>query len=255
MALTIDDIEAETIEALIHGELPALVLDEVMTEQECDSACEAIRRLTSQSTYRWATDLTVVGTSVGEAHESPEAEERYFNQAAATAALLSREVFPFGSPVGRIVKRIAEVWPAGVVVPEKNGRGFLPEIARRWVSGGGANPHIDQSGTHLLGPLGIGRRLGLNVYMSMPEVGGAIEFWKRALSDEEYVRLKRPDYGLDREILGPADLTLKPKKGQAVLFRAWEPHAVEPVSGAVDRITNAAFLAVGGAGRSLAQFA
>lgn len=255
MVIDLNDIKTETIESLIYGEGRPLTLASVMTKDEREFACGKIRELTSRSTYLWSNDLKVVGTSVGEAHESPETEKRYFDEAPVTSELLAREVFPFGSPVERIVKKVAEVWPHGVVVPDKDGRAFLPEIVRRWVIGGGANPHIDQSRTHLLGPLGIGRRIGLNVYMSMPEIGGAIEFWNRSFSDEEYVSLKRPDYGLDRELLGPADLTLRPEEGQAVLFRAWEPHAVEPVGGSGDRITNAAFLAVGEGERPLARFA
>ena len=54
----------------------------------------------------------------------------------------------------------------------------------------------------------------------------------------------RHNYGLDRPHLGAPNLPLRPRKGQAVVFRAWDHHAVEPLSGEGDRITNAAFFGI-----------
>jgi hypothetical protein len=155
----------------------------------------------------------------------------------------------------RLVEELSRVWAGGSYVPKKDGRTFLPEIVRRWRTGGGAHPHIDQSRTALLSPLGLRGRIGLNVYLQMPSEGGAVEFWKRSFTDEEYLRLKRTDYGLDRSLLGEPDLRLRPKKGQAVIFRAWEPHAVEPLRGEGDRITNAAFFGIADLSTPAAVFA
>ena len=77
-------------------------------------------------------------------------------------------------------------------IPASGGRYFLSQVMRRWKLGGGAHPHIDQSNTALLAPFGIRRRFGLNVYLEMPSEGGAVEFWNRYFSDEEYTRLRQP---------------------------------------------------------------
>lgn len=63
------------------------------------------------------------------------------------------------------------------------------------------------------------------------------------------------DYGVDRSLLGQPDYKTRPGAGQTVLFRAWEPHAVEPLSGDGDRITKAAFLGFRGFDEPLLQFA
>ena len=248
-------ISRETVSALIERRITAIVLDRLLSDQECDAMAARVRPLTETSTYRWSTDLTVLGTSIGEAHESPEAEARYFELAPSTIELYRQVVFPGGSPIGKVVEQLSRVWAGGSYVPAKNGRTFLPEIVRRWRTGGGAHPHIDQCHTALLSPLGLRGRIGLNVYLQMPSEGGAVEFWERSFTDEEYVRLKRQDYGLDRSLLGAPDLRLRPDKGQAVIFRAWEPHAVEPLRGEGDRITNAAFFGIPDASAAAAVFA
>jgi hypothetical protein len=252
---TADELTLKSIRALVHREVIAIVLRDLRTPNEDLESSEAIRALSEASTYRWKSDLTVVGVSVGEAHESAEAEDRYFSEASETARLMREVIFPTGSPVSRIAEAIRAFWPAGVHVPTKNGRAFLPEIARRWVQGGGAHPHIDQSQTPLLAPLRIRYRVGVNHYVNVSSEQGATEFWDRQFTDEEYLRLKRSDYGLDRALLGEANLKLRPARGSTVLFRAWEPHAVESVAGHGDRITNAAFLGFEDFDRPLLQFA
>lgn len=244
-----------SFDALRHGEVDAIVLSDVIGRAECEQACRVVRELTANHGYLRKHGVGSVGTPVGAAHHGSAREAEYFDEAPATAALLRDRIFPFGSPIERLMQLLLLIWPAGVQIPSKDGRHFLPQIARRWVSGGGAHPHIDQSETPLLSPLGIGRRIGVNAYLSMPESGGALQFWKRSFSEAEYERLRRADYGLDRDLLGDADLTIRPEVGQMILFRAWEPHAVEPIGGGGDRITNGAFVCARGDEAPLAVFA
>jgi hypothetical protein len=52
-----------------------------------------------------------------------------------------------------------------------------------------------------------------------------------------------------------ADVKLRPRAGQTIIFRAWDPHAVEKVVGERDRITSAAFLGYRAENAPLALFA
>ena len=118
---------------------------------------------------------------------------------------------------------------------------MLPGIVRRWPRGGQANPHIDQRQNGVLDHLGLSRRIGINVYLQVPNTdgGGAIEFWQR-MDEPTYLAHKRADYGLDRELLGPPSSSLVPEQGDLIMFDASVVHAVAPVrSGA--RITAALF--------------
>jgi len=249
------ELTVASFDALRNGEITAIVLDDVAPLNECDKACRALRVLTEKSTYCWSADLTILGVSVGEAHESAEALERYLEGSVRTVKIAREVVFDGITPVDRIVHRMLAVWQPGVRIPFLDGQPFLCQVLRRWKTGGGAHPHLDQSCTPLLKPLGIERRFGINVYVEMPTQGGAVEFWNRRISDDEYLRLKRPDYGLDRVILGPADLIIRPRRGQGILFDASKPHAVETVGGEGERITNASFFGYAGEESALYHFA
>ncbi len=249
------ELTMKSMNSLLDGEITAIVLNDVMAESECGRACRRIRALTERSTHRWTSDLTILGTSIGEAHESHEARERYFDGAEHTVRIAREVVFEGFTPIDVVVQRMLAVWAAGVRIPFHGEQPYLGQVLRRWKTAGAAHPHLDQSKTPLLNQLNIERRIGVNVYLEMPTQGGAMEFWNRRFSDEEFIRIKRPDYGLDRYLLGAPDLTMRPLRGQAVIFDASKPHAVEAVAGTGERITNACFLGFGGPDRSLFQFA
>lgn len=248
-------ITSQSLTDLITNKISAIRIENFMMETERDIALRNIRYHTQNTTYLWASDFSVIGTSVGEAHESEEKERSYFAQAADTNRLLQNSVFPFGSPMSRVGKMVLDAWAPGLKIAHRDDQTFLPEIVRHWRTGGGAHPHIDQTVTPLLSHLGLQKRLGCNVYMDMPSEGGSIEFWNRQFSDEEYEAAKRADYGLDRDILGKPSLTIRPNAPEMVLFDASQPHAVEPARGHGDRIVNAAFFAFGGYDKPLVQFA
>lgn len=249
------EINRQSLTDLITNKISAIRIQNFMTSTERDMALRNIRHHTRSTTYLWSSDFSVIGTSVGEAHESPDKEQSYFEQAPETNRLLQDCVFPFGSPMSRVGKMILDAWEPGLKIAHRNGASFLPEIVRHWRTGGGAHPHIDQTVTPLLRHLGLEKRLGCNVYIDMPTEGGSIEFWNRRFSDEEYEAAKRADYGLDRDILGEPSLTIRPYAPEMVLFDASQPHAVEPARGEGDRIVNAAFFAFGGYDKPLVQFA
>jgi hypothetical protein len=255
IAKTANELGAKSFLALRNGEITAIVLDDVVSREECEKACRILRVLTEQTTYLWNSDLRVLGVSVGEAHESAEALERYLEGAEHTVNTAREVIFAGVTPVDRIANRMAQIWQPGLRIPFLNDRPFLCQILRRWKTGGSAHPHLDQSRTELLKRFAIEKRYGVNVYVEMPTEGGAIEFWNRTMTDEEYVRLKRPDYGLNRDVLGPPDLTIRPRRGQAILFDAFKPHAVEAVGGTGERVTNACFFGFSGEASAMFQFA
>lgn len=251
-----DQLNAESLRALIENEILAIRIPNFMTEIERSLALKNIRYYTEKSTYLWSRDFSVIGTSVGEAHENKEKEDEYFSNAQEVNRLLQSIVFPFGSPMARVAKQILDAWSPGIKIASKDGRPFLAEIVRHFRRGGKANPHIDQTKTPLLGHLGLKKRLGCNVYIEMPTEGGSIQFWNRRFSDVEYeaVKTKGGDYGVDRELLGEPSLSIRPRAPEVVLFDASLPHAVEEIRGEGDRIVNGGFFAFADYDSPLVQF-
>ncbi len=133
---------------------------------------------------------------------------------------------------------------------------MLASTIRRWQKGGQANPHIDQRNIKLLRSLNLTARIGTNVYLQTPGKGkgGGLEFWKKKFTEPEYEAVKRMDYGLDREMLGPPDIVLYPEMGDLILFNAASVHGVEEIQ-AGNRVTAACFIGVNDEATPLRIFA
>ncbi|GAA0317819.1 hypothetical protein GCM10009087_30240 [Sphingomonas oligophenolica] len=254
---TADSLTRESFAALRAGEICAILFSDLISSAECARAALAVRALTARSSYRWSNDLSIIGVSIGEAHDSDEALERYLAEGEQTSRIVRDVVFGGVSPIDRITLQMLPIWEPGIRVPSRDGRGFLQQVVRRWKQGGGASAHLDLSNTPLLRPFNIRQRFGLNVYIEMPIEGGAVEFWRRSFTEEEYLSLRQapPAYGLSRDVVGEPDLRIRPAAGQAIIFDASRPHAVEPVAGRGERITNASFLGYAGDDAPLFQFA
>lgn len=239
-----DRLTPDSLWQLARGDLDIIWHRQFDASENCERALPAITEACASATYSLTADLQSIGTSVGEAAESEANHRRYLADAPTTALTIRDDIFAGAlSPVDRLRLLLDEYWPCGARVAraERDGRHMLPGILRRWPAGGHANPHIDQTETSVLGHLGLRRRIGCNTYLQVPPVGsgGAIEFWSR-ISEDEYQRLRRPDYGLDRARLGIPAFSIVPRQGDLVMFDASLIHGVAKVdSGA--RVTAACF--------------
>ena len=237
-------LSPESLKRLVHGELHVVWHEKFHPPSLCEEALPNVTAACRDASYTLTSDLDSVGTSVGEAAESERNAERYYATAADTTKLIREEVFHHRpSPLDRVRVLIDEYWPHGAVVGHFDGRTMLPGIVRRWASGGHANPHIDSREGGALRHLRLKRRIGVNIYLEVPpaEAGGDLDFWYRIEDEDAYARMKRPDYGLDRNLLGPPLLRVRPSQGDMVMFDAAIVHGVNRVDRG-ERATAACFV-------------
>jgi hypothetical protein len=132
---------------------------------------------------------------------------------------------------------------------------MLAGIVRRWPQGGYARPHIDQRENGVLDHLDLELRIGANVYLEVPaaDAGGELQFWER-INERAYAAMRRADYGLDPNLLGPPAQSLRPRQGDLVMFDTSMIHGVVRVlSGS--RVTAGMFVGYAGEERPLTLFA
>lgn len=252
------ELSRDSLAALATGQTDVIWHAGFYPAELCERALPAIEKACQDAQYTLTSDLQSIGTSAGEAAESEVNRERYLATAAATTSMIRDAIFAgLLSPADRLRLLLDEYWPHGARVARDSAtrRQMLPGILRRWPRGGHANPHIDQTTTTILAHLGITRRLGSNVYIQVPDKGGGgeIEFWNR-IPESEYLNIKRPDYGLDREALGPPTFALLPNQGDLVMFDASIIHGVAKVANGA-RITSACFAGFVAPGEPLVIFA
>jgi hypothetical protein len=251
------ELTATSLAELARGDIEVIWHRNFFPAAHCDTALPRIVAACERSSYTLSKDLESLGTSMGEACESDALAERYLNGATATTALIRDTIFAgLPSPTDMVRLRVDELWPAGASVARFRGRMMLPGLIRRWPRGGHANPHIDQRDVPLLSDLGLVRRIGVNVYLQVPEPGhgGELDFWGVFDDEQDYVALKRPDYGLDRDRLGPPRCSILPAQGDLLMFDVARVHGVRRVD-VGSRVTAACFLGVRGAADPLVIFA
>jgi hypothetical protein len=255
--VTADRFDRDSLTSLANGEVDAVVHAAFYPATACQAVLGKIVMACERASYTLTKDLQSLGTSIGEASESPEAEWRYLSTAAETTSLIRDSIFDGRISPGDLVRLYSdEWWPAGATVGRFDGRQMLPNVIRRWPQGGHANPHIDQLSIPLLAPYDLTRRLGVNVYLETPErgLGGEIDFWHRYESEQDYLAEKRADYGIDRSSLGPPLMSIAPGQGDLILFDAARLHGVRRVERG-SRVTAACFLGVRSEAHPLVVFA
>jgi len=226
------EITQSSLNDLISGKILAIWCKEYIEKKVCDMSIDRIIAAVEKNNYTLTSDLQSLGTSIGEAHESKENETEYLATASETTQLIRNVIFQHTlSPIDKLRLELDEIWSAGATLGKYNSKPLLAATIRRWKGQGQANPHIDQTSIKLLKSLELKVRIGANLYVRTPEAncGGGLEFWETKYTVEEYEKLKRPDYGLDRELVGPADLIIHPDDGDLILFNAGVVHGVEEI--------------------------
>jgi hypothetical protein len=251
-------LTTQSLSDLVAGRVEVIWHRSFFSADECERAMPRVVAACERSRYTLTTDLQSLGTSCGEAAESASNLDRYLATAAETTNLIRNEIFADRlSPLDKLRLLLDELWSAGATVGRCDGRMMLPGIVRRWPTGGHANPHIDQRHIDLLKGLALTRRIGTNVYLEVPPpgCGGELEFWHTfSANEDEYTKLKRLDYGLDRSILGAPLAMVAPAQGDLLMFDAARVHGVARVTGG-SRATAAMFVGARGVSEPLALFA
>lgn len=241
-----EELTPASLHQLATGELDLIRHRGFVPAGHCEAVLPRVVAECELARYTLTSDLQSLGTSLGEVTASPELTGQYFATAPVTTALIRDRIFgSLTSPLDRLRLWLDEAWPYGAGVARHEQRMMLPGIIRRWPLGGQANPHIDERGIELLAGLQLSRRIGVNVYLEVPPAGcgGEVEFWGRPDNEHDYARQRRPDYGLDRELLGEPHRVVAPELGDLLMFDAARIHGVRKVSQG-SRVTAACFVGV-----------
>ena len=250
-------ITESNLKDLISGKILAIWCRGYIEKKVCDMSIDRIISAVEKDTYTLTSDLQSLGTSIGEAHESIENENEYFATATQTTQLIRNVIFSHTlSPIDKLRLELDEIWTGGATLGKYNSKPMLAATIRRWKGEGSANPHIDQTEIKLLKDLDLKVRIGANLYVRTPDdnCGGGLEFWEKKYTAQEYDKLKRSDYGLDRDLVGPPDMVIHPDDGDLILFNAGVLHGVEKLIKG-NRVTTACFLGYSSEDKPLRIFA
>lgn len=248
-------LDAEGLQALVAGRVRVVRHRAWYPPEACTELAPRLLEVLAALPPGGEDGVRSLGPVIGYALRSGAEAARYFEQAKDGRHLL-RELFaPRPSPLDRLRVELDELWPGGASLGRVGGAACAGGTLRYFPPGSLMNPHVDHVGGPILLELCGQARLAANVYLAVPGAGGggALRLWTRPFSDEELAPLRRPDFGLDPDKLGPPDLSLEPSPGDLVLFDTAYVHAVSPVS--APRVTASCFIGARSAGSPLSLFA
>ncbi|HET7232786.1 MAG TPA: 2OG-Fe(II) oxygenase [Longimicrobium sp.] len=182
--------------------------------------------------------------------------DRYLAAAFRETRVLRDRVFaPYLSPLDRVRLELDELWPGGAAVARMDGRPMSAGTVRHYVAGDRMNPHVDGNSGEVLAELCRECRIAVNIYLDVPPpgAGGELELWNLALTPEEANSPPRPGYRLPDELLGDADVVIRPAAGDLVMFDTSRIHAVRAVREGT-RTTASCFVGVRGPREPLTLF-
>jgi hypothetical protein len=88
-------------------------------------------------------------------------------------------------------------------------------------------------------------QLAGNLYLQLPDEGGAVRLWNRRLSREELKRMRSPtsDYGIDEKLVGVPVVQYTPQPGDLMFFDSTKLHAVSSSRGK-ERVSISFFMGI-----------
>lgn len=152
--------------------------------------------------------------------------QEYYRQAAKSIKNIRQACTPYLSPIDRIRLELDEIWATGAQVAHYEGHKMFVGIGRVTPAADSCilekQPHVDclpQTICQLDG------QFSANVYLHMPESGGALEVWNvPPLSQAEIAALPK---GKDWRVELPAPIFIHPQVGELILFNTRRLHAVQ----------------------------
>jgi Rps23 Pro-64 3,4-dihydroxylase Tpa1-like proline 4-hydroxylase len=242
---TADHIDWRDLAGLVDGAFIGLRIQDFYPAELCDRRIGDIVDQAVES-YQICAGVKRIGRAVAESAADPDQLGDYYKSALEAMQRLRRLFYPYLAPMDKLRLELQEQWPAGSTIERLHGLPMFCGLIRTFREGAEVRPHQDM--IHWNAPDAAPARLMIaqlsaNIHLAAAEHGGELELWNYSISaSEQYRELQlSDDYCLDRARIGAPTVTIKPQKGDLILFDARRIHAVSRVEKGV-RVAVSAFL-------------
>ncbi len=175
-----------------------------------------------------------IGMAFYETEGKTELVDQYFARARQHVGDFRRACLPYCSPIDTLRCMLDEAWPPGANLQTLEQRKMFVGLSRLVQPGTTFLAHHDifsEDAPGCVEATSLKAQFGANVYLQMPETGGALLMWNREISPVQFNRMRGLDYGVPVESLGKPDLSVRPCPGDLLIFNSRKMHAVSPGTG------------------------
>lgn len=152
-------------------------------------------------------------------------KEKYYREALTGIRAYRNASYPYLSPIDRIRVELDENWTQGANLASFEGTKMFIGIGRLMQSQLShlteLQPHCDSVPTEYVNLIG---QFSANIYLSVPETGGALEIWDVPPIPTNVIHHSDPHKDWRSEL--PGSIIVKPEQGDLLLFNTRRPHAI-----------------------------
>jgi hypothetical protein len=175
-----------------------------------------------------------IGMAFYEAEAKSELLENYFEEAQKNIHDLRNRCLPYASPIDLFRCSMDELWPAGANLESLYGRKMYVGLSRVVEPGVTFLAHHDifpKDAPDSFQAKSLLAQMACNVYLTMPEEGGALRLWSNEISPQEFDAMRKDSHGIGPSLLGKPQLEILPEPGDLVIFNSRLMHAITPGHG------------------------
>ena len=242
-----DELTLESLRPLITGEALILRVPRFASEELCTRVSERLQKVGYED-YRNAPTVGRIGMSFFETGGKRELMDHFYRTALSNIHIFRDACAPYASPIDVLRCTLDEIWPAGANLQSLTGRKMFVGLSRMVRPGTTFLAHHDLFQEDAPGEPeanDLKAQFGANVYIKVPSEGGELLMWQKEIPSPIFNQMRGADYGLDIARLGQADLSVKPNRGDLLIFNSRKMHAVAPGK-EINRLALACFVAYRG---------
>ncbi|WP_340616736.1 2OG-Fe(II) oxygenase [Xenorhabdus entomophaga] len=203
--------------------------------------------------YLNAPSVGRIGMAFYEAENKPLRMVDYFESVFKNIEDLRQRCSPYQAPIDTLRCVLDEIWPAGAQLETLYGKKMYVGLSRVVRPGVTFLAHHDifaKDAPDSFRAKSLLAQFAANVYLAMPNQGGALQLWKDELSPEEFDAMRGDNYGIEPSLLGKPTLEIQPEIGELLLFNSRCMHSVS--AGADDlRLSLSCFIGYRGSANPL----
>ena len=222
-------LDRQSLQDLMAGDIPAIVITGFASHQECSALCRAIRSHGDQAEDAKTSRMTLIGANFS--NYAGETKAAYFDQVGPSWETLGSILAEAGfNPLQRMIERLIAIWPGDVEVASEPGHGryFAGGIKTRSSSG---HLHYDFA-PHTAEGYAIAEiidQLGWNLYLDMPEGTGETTTYRRPVARDGGKAGSGPARALNLDhdfVEGAEAFTFRPSVGDVAIINTRYPHTI-----------------------------
>ena len=219
---------------LISGEIPALIISDVLSKSLCAALSEKILNGTS------ITSVPGISKKIGTSLSSHIYEKsKYFSNAKTSNQSLKKIFSENYSPINIMQQTISKIFQKQIFTANENGMTYSSAIIRIHEHGDSVHLHRDNSNFEMseYGISHLNNQLSAILYLQSPFNGGELTIYDKMWNKNDE-QMRCPEFGYSSDLIkNVPQKNVSPISGNMVIFNPKLYHKVESVIGIKSRVT------------------